>query len=103
MKKKNKWQENEEKMETMCDKFIEVLKKIDGYSNWESMLVQRIVHNLNKDRVLGGKIYVDGIIDTLEINFGFRVLKADSLAEQIKVEAFIQEMKENPYQLKLIA
>jgi hypothetical protein len=34
---------------------------------------------------------------------GYTVIKAESLAEQMKVEAFLQEMTENPYQLKLIA
>lgn len=101
--KKNQWELNEDKMENMCDKFIEVLKKIDGYSGWESMLIQRIVYNLGKDSGLNGKMYVDGIIDTLEIEFGFKVLKADSLAEMIKIEKFMEELHENPYQLKLIA
>ena len=34
---------------------------------------------------------------------GYTVIKAVSLAEQMKVEAFLQELSENPYQLKLIA
>lgn len=34
---------------------------------------------------------------------GYTVIKAESLAEQMKVEAFLLEMAENPYQLKLIA
>lgn len=102
-KQKGKWQEDEEKMERMCDKFIEALKKLDGYSGWEEMLIQRIVHKLGEDCGLNGKINVDGIIDTLEDVFGFRVLKADSLAELIKIEQFIEDLKENPYELKLIA
>lgn len=34
---------------------------------------------------------------------GYTVIKAESLAEQIKVESFVNDLKENPYQLKLIA
>lgn len=34
---------------------------------------------------------------------GYFVMKAPSLAEQIKIEAFMEEMKENPYQLTLVA
>jgi len=34
---------------------------------------------------------------------GYTVIKAESLAEQIKLEAFIQDLTVNPYQLKLIA
>ena len=34
---------------------------------------------------------------------GYCVFKAESLAEQIRVESFIEDLKENPYQLKLIA
>jgi len=102
-KQQNQWEINEKKMEGMCDKFIEVLKKIDGYSGWESMLVQRIVRKLGEDSGLNGKPYVDGIIDTLEMEFNFRVLKCDSLAQEMKIESFLSEMAENPYQLKLIA
>ena len=100
---KNQWQQNEEKMEAMCDKFFEALKKIDGYSGWESIVTQRMVKKLGDDSGLNGKPNFDSIIDSLDYNFGFRVIKCDSLAEQMKVEAFIEEMKENPYQLKLIA
>ena len=40
--------------------------------------------------------------DMLEMA-GYFVMKAPSLAEQIKIEAFIDEMKANPYQLTLVA
>lgn len=40
--------------------------------------------------------------DMLEMH-GYFVMKAPSLAEQIKIEAFIDEMKANPYQLTLVA
>jgi hypothetical protein len=33
----------------------------------------------------------------------YRFIKVDSLAEEMKIEAFLEELKENPYQLKLIA
>ena len=34
---------------------------------------------------------------------GYFVIKAPSLAEQFKIEAFMDEMKANPYQLTLVA
>lgn len=34
---------------------------------------------------------------------GYTVIKAESLAEQIRVEEFISQLNDNPYQLKLIA
>jgi hypothetical protein len=44
----------------------------------------------------------DAVKDMLEYA-GYFVMKATSLAEQMKVEAFIEEMKANPYQLTLVA
>lgn len=44
----------------------------------------------------------DTVKDMLEFA-GYFVIKAPSLAEQMKVEAFIDEMKVNPYQLTLVA
>jgi hypothetical protein len=40
--------------------------------------------------------------DMLEMA-GYYVIKAPSISEQIRVEAFISELSDNPYQLKLIA
>ena len=44
----------------------------------------------------------DTVKDMLEFA-GYFVIKAPSLAERMKVEAFIDEMKVNPYQLTLVA
>lgn len=40
--------------------------------------------------------------DMLEME-GYFVMKAPSLSEQIKIEAFMEDMKANPYQLTLVA
>jgi vacuolar-type H+-ATPase subunit E/Vma4 len=45
---------------------------------------------------------IDEMISELEME-GYFILKTQSLAEQIKAEAFLQELTVNPYQLKLIA
>ena len=42
------------------------------------------------------------IKDMLEME-GYAVLKFDSLAQEYKLEAFLNEIKENPYQLTLVA
>lgn len=44
----------------------------------------------------------DTVKDMLEMA-GYFVISAPSLTEQIKVEAFVQALKENPYQLTLVA
>jgi hypothetical protein len=44
----------------------------------------------------------DYLCQTLENN-GWKCFKAQSLAEEIKIEAFMNDLQENPYQLKLIA
>jgi hypothetical protein len=40
--------------------------------------------------------------DMLEME-GYFVMKAPSLSEQYKIEAFMEDMKNNPYQLTLVA
>jgi hypothetical protein len=42
------------------------------------------------------------IKDMLEME-GYFVMKAPSLSEQYKIEAFMEDMKNNPYQLTLVA
>lgn len=44
----------------------------------------------------------DTVKDMLEMA-GYFVMKAPSLSEQYKIEAFMDEMKANPYQLNLVA
>lgn len=97
MKANNKWGENQKKAESMTDKFIDVLQKQDCYDSWESILIDRIVSRLHKDSGLSRKANLEAIIDTLQTNFGFTVLNVESLAEQIKVEEFVEKLKSNPY------
>ena len=52
MKQKNKWQLNEEKAIAMTDKFIAALEKVDCYSNWASIMVDRIITKKMKDAKL---------------------------------------------------
>jgi hypothetical protein len=96
-KQLSKWEENQDKAEAMCEKFINILSKIDGFHKWECILLKAILKRLQKDNDF------DGIVATLEIDFGFRVLKVDSMVQEMKIDAFIEELKQNPYQLKLIA
>jgi hypothetical protein len=105
-RKKNvpsRWELNQKKAEAMTDKFIAVIEKLDCFDSWESIMVERIVNKLVNDGGINGKADWEGIAAMLETNFGFTILKADSLAEQMKVDEFLAEMKSNPYQLKLIA
>jgi len=57
------------------------------------------------NRYTANEAELDRMKDVLEDNnkgLGY-FIKAESIAEQIRVEAFIDELNENPYQLKLIA
>lgn len=101
--RKNKWQINEDKANAMTDKFIDVLEKLDCYSSYETILIDKIIERKRKDAGINGKYGVDDIAEILADSFGLTVLRADSLAEQYKVEAFMSEIKANPYQLTLVA
>jgi len=101
--KANQWQANEDKAITMTDKFITVLEKLDCYNSWECIMMERIIDKKIKESGLSNNPNFKDIADMLEYNFGFRILKGNSLAEDIKIEDFVNQMTENPYQLKLIA
>jgi hypothetical protein len=105
-RKKNvpsKWELNQKKAESMTDKFIAVIEKLDCFDSWGSIMIERIITKMVQDSGLSNKPDWSGIADMLEINFGFTILKAESLTEQMKIEEFVNEMKNNPYQLKLTA
>lgn len=102
-KRQNQWEQAQKKAENMTDKFITVLEKLNCYDSWESIMVERIINKMVSDSVINSSPKFEGIADMLESNFGFKIFKGDSLAEQIKIEMFLEELKENPYQLKLIA
>lgn len=102
-KKENQWQENEDKAIAMTDKFIDVLEKLDCYNSWEVIIMERIISKKVQDSGLSNKLDFEGIKEMLEYNFGFRILKGNSLAEDMKIEEFVTQLKENPYQLNLVA
>lgn len=102
-KKTNIWRENQYKAIAMCDKFINVLEKLDCYDTWESILIERLINKKFEDAGLYNLPNFDDIAYMLEKSFGFKVFKGDSLAEEMKIEEFLAKLKENPYQLKLIA
>lgn len=107
MKKTNKkitqWQHNEDKAIAMTDKFIAIIEKLDCLNGWETIIMERIISKKLDDSGLSNKVDFSNIIDMLEYNFGFRILKGNSLAEDMKIEQFITQLKENPYQLTLVA
>lgn len=102
-KKQNQWQNNQDKAIEMTEKFIAVIKKLDCYDTWQSIMMSAIVGELITDSKRSGEADFDSIADELECNFGFTILKANSLAEQMKIEDFVSDLKKNPYQLALIA
>jgi hypothetical protein len=101
---------------------IQELGEEHGYLNiLKSLLIAARDRNLSRDLDIGdilnelfkrNKAYtafeyldqddIDDFIWHLEYA-NYRFIKVDSLAEEMKIEAFLEELKENPYQLKLIA
>lgn len=96
--KKSQWKVNQDKAKAMTQKFIAVLKNLDCYDKWYSIMVESVITEMVKDDEGD-----EGIADLMEINFGFKTFKSDSLITDIKIENFLNEIKENPYQLRLIA
>lgn len=89
------WKQNEEKAKAMTSKFIAAIKKLDCFSSWESLLMEGITNESDKDD--------EAIIDSIEYHFGYIIIKSDSIVMDMKIEAFREQLQENPYQLKLIA
>lgn len=93
-KKVNQWEENEKRAKAMVTKFINVLKTLDCYSSWESLLLEGLHCDTDKD--------AEEIADAMESVLGCVVLHSDSIITDMKIEAFKQSLSENPYQLQLI-
>lgn len=66
----------------------------------EEEMIEVFSHITRKDYIESKDTYQ--IISELEFN-NYAVIKIESLSEQIKIEEFLQGLKDNPYQLKLIA
>jgi hypothetical protein len=97
-KKIAKWDADEKKAINMCNKFINVLEKLDGWRKWQSILLVAMIERMQEDKEDAGVI-----IDTLEMDFNLKVFQIENLAQEMRLEAFLNEIKENPCQLKLIA
>lgn len=97
------WQKNQDKAVSMTDKFIAVLEQLDCYDSWESILLDRIIAAKKKDAKLNRLPYFDDLIETIESQLPVVCIKVENLAQQTRLEAFIEDLKENPCQLKLIA
>lgn len=102
-KKPSQWEVNENKAIAMADKFMNVFSKVDGFHSWETILLESMMRKLKTDSGLSGKPDLGAVVDTLQYSFGFTVLNPDSLAEQMRIDDFVDTLKANPYQLKLIA
>jgi hypothetical protein len=78
----------------MTAKFIAVLKNVDCFSSWESILLEGIAADSDRD--------IKEIEESLEYAFGCTIIHSDSIATDMKIEAFVEQLKENPYQLNLL-
>lgn len=96
MKKKTNWELNQDKAEAMTEKFIAVLENLDCFDTWAAIMIKKII-----EKKKGDNDECEDIIDTLEMEFGFRVLKIENLAQEIMFEDFEQSLQNNPCQLKL--
>lgn len=106
-----------EEMELPEDLFVQLSKKISEFkervnTSISSFEITPEIALQDKDLLSNmlDEVKYDGLKeddadcmkDMLEME-GYFVIKAPSLSEQIKIEAFIENLKENPYQLQLIA
>lgn len=98
MKKSKRWEENQQKAESMAKKFIAILEKLDCWDNWAVILTKAII-----DKKLEDKESFEDIADYMELSYGFKMFRADSIVQEMKFEAFLERLNNNPYQLKLIA
>ena len=90
------WQANQEKAEQMCEKFYNVLEGIDAFDDYTIIAIRVLLARLDKKEK-------KDLCENLELELGCKVMYVDSLAQEMRFEAFVQEIENNPYQLKLIA
>jgi hypothetical protein len=77
------------------DSFIEQMMTEDKYFALSTIVKRLLMKSNDSD--------IEDICFELDLGFNIKTFKVDSLAEEMKFEQFISDLKENPYQLKLIA
>lgn len=65
--------------------------------------LENILDQVYFNKIVAGEYDIDRMQDIVISNRNGLFIHTDSLVQEMKVEAFIQELQENPYQLKLIA
>lgn len=91
----NKIKSDAEKRVNKIDKFIDgLIHETDG--NIAGLLMQRILKK-------SSEYELDDIRFELEIQANLKTFKIESLVQEIRFDEFLQEIQDNPYQLKLIA
>jgi hypothetical protein len=100
MKKQSQWAANQEKAENMTKKFIAVLKNLDCWDNYAAILMKGICCQMVEDKT---NFNNEEIADMIESTFGLRTFESNSIIEDMKIDEFLEDLKANPYQLKLIA
>jgi len=87
---------------------FEVLLKKTMFDKYDDLSSYEVIDSLFKrDRTHSHLLYMDDtqikqVSDEIQLE-GYEMVKIDTLAQQYKFEAFMADMEENPYQLKLIA
>lgn len=109
--------EDIDSLELSEETVLEIEKCINRYKDRLNMAIDNfditVKIALKKDDLLSDMLYEvkhDGLSTSDEETVkemlemaGYYVIKAPSLSEQMKVEAFLEDFKANPYQLNLVA
>jgi len=99
------------KLEKIVDEFKERLHEVINLfevtpeiATQTDDFMENFLDEINYDRIVAGDDDIDRMIEIVKDNkTDCEFIEIDSLAKRIKVDEFITEMAENPYQLKLIA
>jgi hypothetical protein len=67
----------------------------------DSELMEEIISDIDKAKL--GNYEVERLAEYLEDEHGYKVFQCENLTQAIRVDEFLNELKENPCQLKLIA
>lgn len=85
---------------------IELFAVTPEIANQTEDFTENFLDEIYFDRIVIGESDIRRMIDIVEstrTGNGGIFIKIDSLSEQLKVESFLADLQENPYQLKLIA
>lgn len=92
----NKAKSDADKLVSKIDSFIDSIIEENKWSSNVRLIMKRLLKKSDEDDI-------EDICFEMDIEANIKTFKIDSLAQELKLESFLQEIADNPYQLKLIA